>query len=109
MLKLGWTNNMLHDDAMALHWFEIARRSADRSISKEANRAYASLRPGIELFRTTVWIYPAYSSRWSDLFGYGQIKTEMKVKKLPFRPYVSMRFVGDARVETAGPMPQQLA
>jgi Tfp pilus assembly protein PilF len=108
-LKLGWTTNMLHDDVAALHWFGLARHSADSAVAKEANRAWTSLRPGIELFRTTVWMYPAYSSRWSDLFGYGQIKTEMKVKSLPFRPYISMRFIGDARVETSGAPPQQLS
>jgi tetratricopeptide (TPR) repeat protein len=94
-LKLGWTNNLLHDDATALHWFDVARHSADPSVASEARRAYNNLRPEFARFRTTVWMYPLYSSRWSDLFGYGQAKTEMRVKKLPFRPYVSLRFVGD--------------
>jgi hypothetical protein len=108
-LKLGWTNNLLHDDATALHWFDIARRSADPSVSSEASRAWKNLRPGLARFRTTVWMYPLYSSRWSDLFGYGQAKTEMRVKKLPFRPYVSLRFVGDARRTTGGVSPQSLS
>jgi Tfp pilus assembly protein PilF len=94
-LKLGWTNNLLHDDATALHWFDLARRSADPSVATEARKAYENLRPGLARFRTTVWMYPLYSSRWSDLFGYGQAKTEMRVGNLPFRPYVSVRFVGD--------------
>ena len=94
-LKLGWTNNLLHDDATALHWFDLARHSADPSVAAEARKAYGNLRPGFARFRTTVWIYPLYSSRWSDLFGYGQAKTEMRVGKLPFRPYASVRFVGD--------------
>ena len=32
-LKLGWTNNLLHDDATALHWFDIARHSDDPAIA----------------------------------------------------------------------------
>ena len=108
-LKLGWTNNMLHDDVSALHWFDIARHSADTKVSSEAGRAYANLHPGLARFRTTVWMYPLYSSRWSDLFGYGQMKTEIKIGKLPFRPYASVRFVGDARRTTGGVSPQSLS
>ena len=108
-LKLGWTNNLLHDDATAMHWFDIARRSADPTVSAEASRAYKNLRPGLARFRTTVWLYPLYSSRWSDLFGYGQAKTEMRIKKFPFRPYASLRFVGDARRTTGGVSPQNLS
>lgn len=108
-LKLGWTTNMLHDDSAALHWFDIARRSSDPAISTEAKRAYNSLRPETERFRTTLWAYPIYSSRWRDLFGYGQLKTEVKLKKLPFRPYATLRFVGDARRTTGGISPQSLS
>jgi tetratricopeptide (TPR) repeat protein len=108
-LKLGWTNNLLHDDPTALYWFDIARRSADPGIAAEAERAYKNLRPDLARFRTTVWMYPIYSSRWSDLFGYGQAKTEMRIGKLPFRPYVSVRFVGDARRSTGGASPQSLS
>jgi tetratricopeptide (TPR) repeat protein len=108
-LKLGWTYNLLHDDPSALHWFDIARRSADPRVSTEATRAWKNLRPGIERFRTTFWMYPIYSSRWSDLFGYAQIKTEMRVGKLPFRPYVSVRYIGDARRSTGGLAPQSLS
>jgi Tfp pilus assembly protein PilF len=108
-LKLGWTHNMLHDDAAALHWFDIARRSADPAISAEASRAYNNLRPAVERFRSTLWMYPLYSSRWSDVFAYGQLKTEIKTGKLPFRPYASLRFVGDARRKTGGFLPQSLS
>jgi Flp pilus assembly protein TadD len=108
-LKLGWTTNMLQDDTSALHWFDIARHSADPSISTEAGKAYQNLRPDAELFRITFWAYPLYSSRWNDLFGYGQLKTEMKVRKMPFRPYVSIRFVGDERRSTGGVSPQNLS
>ncbi len=29
MLKLGWTNNMLHEDRTAVHWFRLASKSPD--------------------------------------------------------------------------------
>lgn len=108
-LKLGWTTNMLHDDVSALHWFDIARKSADPAISAEAAKAWRNLRPDNELIRTTLWAYPLFSTRWHDVFGYGQLKTEVKLKKLPFRPYVSVRFVGDERRSTGGISPQNLS
>jgi tetratricopeptide (TPR) repeat protein len=110
VLKLGWTNNMLHDDTTALHWFDLARHSGDPAIAAEASKAYGNLRPGAEALRTTVWLYPLYSSRWNDLFGYGQVKTEFRQKALPFlHPYVSARLVGDARQSTGGISPQSLS
>jgi hypothetical protein len=60
-------------------------------------------------FRTTLWLYPFFSTRWHDTFGYGQIKTDMKLGTLPFRPYVSMRFFGDTRLTGGGPLPQYLS
>ena len=109
VLKLAWTSNLLHDDTTALRWFNLARRSADPAIAAEADRAYNNLRPSLAPLRTTVWIYPLLSTRWSDLFGYGQIKTEIRQKKLPLQPYASIRFVGDARRNTGGPSPQSLS
>ncbi len=109
LLKLGWTNNMLHDDAAAMRWFGLARASSDAAIAAEAAKAYESLRPGVELFRTTVWLAPSFSTRWHDTFGYGQAKTEIRLKTAKVRPYVTVRFVGDARVETSGAMPQALS
>jgi tetratricopeptide (TPR) repeat protein len=108
-LKLGWTNNMLHDDASAVQWFDIARHSNDPAIAAEAQRAWDNLHPGLELFRTTLWAYPMYSSRWSDLFGYGQVKTELRLKQKKIHPYASVRFVGDARRSTGGVSPQSLS
>ncbi len=108
-LKLGWTNNLLHDDVTAVHWFDIARKSDDPAVAAEAARAADNLRPGVELFRTTLWVYPLYSSRWHDLFGYGQLKTELRLKKIPVHPYVSLRFVGDERRTTGGISPQNLS
>lgn len=110
VLKLAWTNNLLHDDQSALRWFSLARRSADKAVSTEAERAYHNLRPEFSLLRTTVWVYPLLSSRWRDLFGYGQIKTELRQKSLPFlQPYASIRLTGDARRTTGGPAPQSLS
>jgi tetratricopeptide (TPR) repeat protein len=97
MLKLGWTYNMLHDDKTALDWFKQARRSDDDKIASEANRAYEALKPGVERVRTTVWALPFYSTRWKDAFAYGQIKTEFRVDRLPFTPYLSIRMIADAR------------
>ncbi len=108
-LKLGWTTNMLHDDVDALRWFDIARTSADPAIAGEAANAWRNLRPDNKLLRTTLWAYPLFSTRWHDVFGYGQLKTEIRVKKLPFHPYVSLRFVGDERRSTGGVSPQNLS
>jgi Flp pilus assembly protein TadD len=101
MLKLGWVYNILRQDDQAVKWFNLARRSPDTAISSEAGKAYRNLEPALARFRTTAWAFPFYSSRWHDAFGYGQVKTEMKIGDLPFRPYVSLRFVGDVR-QTVG-------
>ncbi len=97
MLKLGWLYNIVHDDREAIKWFNLASQSPDRSISKEAGQAYHNLAPAYQTFRTTVWLFPFFSSRWHDAFGYGQIKTEIKLGSLPIHPYLSMRLVGDER------------
>jgi Flp pilus assembly protein TadD len=102
MLKLGWAYNVLHDDRDAVQWFSQASKSPDPSISREAKQAYRNLAPEFQRLRTTVWIFPLFSSRWHDVFGYGQIKTELKLGRLPVRPYFSVRFVGDTR-QTIGP------
>jgi Flp pilus assembly protein TadD len=108
-LKLGWTYNMLHDDPAALQWFDVARKSDDAAVAAEAARAYNNLRQDLALLRTTVWFYPLYSSRWNDVFGYGQIKTELRWRKLPFHFYASMRLAGDVRRTTGGIEPQSLS
>lgn len=108
-LKLGWANNLLHDDATAVRWFDIARKSAVPAIADEAQRAWKNLEADQRRIRTTVWLYPLLSSRWSDLFGYGQLKTELRLRSLPVHPYVSIRLAGDARRSTGGPLPQSLS
>ena len=108
-LKLGWTNNLLHDDMTALHWFSLASLSADPAVAAEAKRAYRNLRPEQKRFRTTLWLYPLLSSRWGDLFGYGQVKTDLRVKRLPLHPYASVRLAGDVRRTASGPAPESLS
>jgi Flp pilus assembly protein TadD len=113
MLKLGWVYNILHDDREAVKWFNLASKSPDASIANEASQASRNLAPGFARFRTTAWAFPFFSSRWHDAFGYGQVKTEMKLGNLPFRPYISMRFVGDIRGTVgstlSNPAPQYLS
>ncbi|HTM50141.1 MAG TPA: tetratricopeptide repeat protein [Bryobacteraceae bacterium] len=108
-LKLGSTYNILHLDQEASRWFSLARRSPDAAIAADADRSFRNLRAALKRFRTTLWLYPLYSSRWHDVFAYGQIKTEVKLGNLPFRPYVSLRLFGDTRLTTGGPIPQYLS
>jgi tetratricopeptide (TPR) repeat protein len=108
MRKLAWTNNILHRDAVAWRWFDLARRSPDPTISADAERGYKNLRTAAQRFVTTAWLFPLFSTRWHDLFAYGQIKTSINLA-FPLRPYVSMRFVGDARGATATAIPQYLS
>ncbi|MDP2997934.1 MAG: tetratricopeptide repeat protein [Bryobacterales bacterium] len=109
MLKLGWAHNILKQDELALGWFDLARRSPEPLVAAEAGRAYGNLRPAQARLRTSVWLFPVYSTRWRDLFSYGQIKTEIRLGKLPLRPYVSTRFVGDTRRTTGDALPQYLS
>ena len=97
MLKLGWTYNMLKDDQEALRWFDLARGSPDPATAEEASRAYHNLAPELALLRTTVWAFPMFSTRWHDVFGYAQVKTELRLGRLPLRPYLSIRLLGDAK------------
>ena len=48
-------------------------------------------------FRSSGWLFPIFSTRWKNLFSYGQVRTEMR----PFhsvQPYLSLRFIGDSSV-----------
>jgi len=109
MLELGRAYNMLRQDEQAARWFAMARKSPDPGIAAQADRAYRNLRPGLALFRTTAWLFPFYSSRWRDVFSYGQIRTEARLGRLPLRPYVSVRFIGDTRRTTSEALPQYLS
>ena len=96
MLKLAWTLNILHDDREAMRWFNLARHSTDPQLAAEAAKGYRNLHESNQLFRTTVWFYPIFSTRWHDLFAYGQAKTELRRYRW-LLPYVSIRFIGDTR------------
>lgn len=113
MLKLGRLYNIMHQDREAIRWFKLAGKSPDPAVAKEADQSYHNLAPAFALFRATFWAYPFYSSRWNDAFGYAQVKMEIKLGKLPIRPYVSLRFVGDVRGTTgstlSNPTPQYLS
>lgn len=103
LLRIGFTLNMLKRDREALDWFGRARRSADTHVAAEAEKAYRNLRPDYAPVRTTVWMFPFYSSRWSNVLSYGQAKAELRLGSLPIRPYLSVRFVGDSsRLTRAG-------
>ena len=113
MLKLGRLYNIMHQDREAIKWFKLAAKSPDPAIAKEADQSYHNLAPAFALFRTTFWAFPFFSTRWHDTFGYAQVKTEIKLGKLPIRPYFSARLVGDVRGTTgstlSNPAPQYLS
>jgi Tfp pilus assembly protein PilF len=96
MLKLGWTYNNLKNDREAVRWFDLARRSTNPAIAAEAGRAYRNLAPGLARVRGSFWAFPMFSTRWHDAFAYAQARTEL-FPSWPVRPYLSIRFVGDAR------------
>ncbi|MGA2270839.1 MAG: tetratricopeptide repeat protein [Bryobacteraceae bacterium] len=108
MLKLAWAYNILHQDLLAYRWFDLARKSSDSRLASEAARAWRNLHGVVERFRITAWLFPIYSTRWHDLFSYGQIKTEIRTS-FPIQPYVSMRFVGDTRLTIGAVSPQYLS
>jgi tetratricopeptide (TPR) repeat protein len=112
MLKLGYANNLLRHDREALQWFSLAAKSGDEQAAREARRAYRNLAPDVARIRTTVWVLPFYSTRWSDVFAYAQAKAEFRTFKWRIRPYLSVRFDGDAQgggTREPGVLPAQLS
>jgi Tfp pilus assembly protein PilF len=97
MLKLGWTFNITHQDRDALRWFDLARRSSDPQIAAEGGKAWRNLRRSTERFRFSGWMFPIFSTRWNNLFSYGQVRTEM-LRTPAVQPYLSLRFIGDSSV-----------
>jgi tetratricopeptide (TPR) repeat protein len=108
MLRLGWVYNLLKQDSESQRWFNLARKSPDPAIAREADRAYNGLRVGRSALRVSGWAFPLFSSRWRDVFSYGQLKLEFK-PRWPARPYLSMRFVGDARGSVGVGAPEYLS
>ncbi len=102
MRKLGWSYNGMHQDMLAVRWFDLARKSSDPEIAADAARAWRNLRTSTAPVRFSGWFYPIYSTRWKDFFGYAQVKAELRTNWLLI-PYVSVRLVGDTRVDM-GPM-----
>lgn len=94
--KLGLTYNLMRRDDQALVWLDRGRRLGD----PEAERAYRNLKASRRRFHLTGWALPVYSSRWSDLFLYGQVKGEWKLWRV--RPYLSVRINGDVRGSMPG-------
>src|SRR5205823_11243271 len=78
ILKLAWTYNILHQDLAAFRWFDLARKSPDPQVAAEAGHAWRTLHAASATFRTTAWLFPIFSTRWHDLFSYGQVKTEIR-------------------------------
>jgi hypothetical protein len=109
MLNLGRTHNQLKDDEEAIKWFEMAAYSADPSIAGEAIQATRNLKPALQRIRITAWTLPFYSSRWKNTFTYGQVKADLRLGQLPFRPYITTRFVGDTKGTIEQPYPQYLS
>jgi hypothetical protein len=100
MLQLGWAYNQEKNDDDAITWFAAARHADDPSIAAQATTAYRNL-TGETGPQTTVWALPMYSSRWKDLFTYGQVKHSFS---LPWDSinkflsvYLSTRFIGDVK------------
>jgi len=88
---------MLHQDVEAYRYFAMARQSSDPKIAAEAKRAWLNLRSVGARVRVTGWMYPIFSTRWHDLFGYGQVRTELRTGS-PLVLYSSIRLVGDTRL-----------
>ena len=97
MLQLGWAYNLAKNDKEALQWFDAARHSSNAAVASEANRAWHNLR-GDGGPQTTMWALPMYSSRWKDVFTYGQMKHNLPFfSGAPVHLYLSTRFIGDGR------------
>jgi len=109
MLELGKAYNITKRDEEAVQWFDLARRGPDAAVAAEADRSYKNLSSGLSPVRFSFWAMPFYSSRWKDAFGYAQFKTEVRLGKLPIRPYISVRFAGDARRTIGSVAPQYLS
>lgn len=109
MLRLGQVHNLLRQDEQAIHWFDLARKSPDAAVASEAAKSFRNLRSGFARVRTSAWLFPFFSSRWHDVFSYGQVKADLRLSKVPVRPYVSLRFIGDTRGSTGEALPQFLS
>ncbi len=109
VLQLGYIYNQLKRDDEALRWFRLAAAGSNAAVARKARVAVHNLTQANRKVITTVWAMPFWSSRFDSAFGYGQIKTEWKNPRLPFRPYLSVRMIGDSRTRTGGANPRILS
>lgn len=100
---LGVATNLLGRNGEAVRWFGAARRSSDASVAGPAQTAYENLRAETRRFALSVWSVPYYSSRWQDVFLYGQVRGEYRLNGGRLAPYVSLRMVGNTRGRHAAP------
>jgi tetratricopeptide (TPR) repeat protein len=107
--KLGMVYNQLHDDREAVKYFQLAMESPHPEQAAEARRAYHNLAPALKRVQISLWMLPLFSTRYHDIFHYVQLKAELHVGRLPVRPYLSLRLVGDWKQKTAEPLPQFLS
>jgi tetratricopeptide (TPR) repeat protein len=57
MRKLAWTNNILHRDAVAFRWFDLARRSPDPTIAADAEKGFRNLYAAAQRSRpNSTWV-----------------------------------------------------
>jgi Tfp pilus assembly protein PilF len=103
IMQLGYLYSTMKRNDVAKKWFRLGRSSPDQKVAAESRRALFNVSWADRKVITTVWAMPFATTRWETLFGYGQMKTEYNIKGLPFRPYLSMRFVGDTNTRTTGP------
>jgi len=94
--RMAWAANILHRDREAFRWFALARHSDDPAIASAADRGWRSLRPAEEPIGFAGWFFPLYSTRWTDAFGYGQVRADFH-RRWPIYPYLSVRFDTDTR------------
>jgi tetratricopeptide (TPR) repeat protein len=100
-LKLAWALNQANRNDEAITYFALARKAKDPKIAAEATKAYHTLN-GDVMPQTTSWSLPMYSTRWHDMFNYGQIKRTLPLPGLAgvnklVSLYVSTRFMGDVK------------
>ena len=107
--KLGVAYNLLKDDREAVRYFRLAMDSKDAKLAAEAGRAHNNLAQQLRRFETSLWTLPMFSTRYHDAFHYAQLKTEIRLGRLPVRPYLSLRVVGDWKKRTAEALPQFLS
>jgi hypothetical protein len=94
---LGVVENLRGRNQEAVRWFSAARRSTDARVAASAQAAYENLRSEARGFGFSAWAVPFFSSRWQDVFLYGQMRGEYRLQRGGLTPYLTLRIVGNAR------------